>query len=146
MTIVEKYLVIHGPNLNLLGTREPEVYGTVSLQEINEKLRLSADKYGVKLVILQSNSEGEIIDILHQHRDAKGIIINPAAYSHYSIAIHDAIKAINVPTVEVHLSNIYGREEFRRHSVVSPACIGQISGFGYLSYLLALEALMSSDK
>ncbi|WP_204400417.1 type II 3-dehydroquinate dehydratase [Alkaliphilus hydrothermalis] len=143
---MEKYLVIHGPNLNLLGTREPEVYGTVSLQEINEKLRLSADKYGVKLVILQSNSEGEIIDILHQHRDAKGIIINPAAYSHYSIAIHDAIKAINVPTVEVHLSNIYGREEFRRHSVVSPACIGQISGFGYLSYLLALEALMSSDK
>ncbi len=142
----EKYLVIHGPNLNLLGTREPGIYGSVTLQQINTKLMEAAEAYGVELDIIQSNSEGEIIDTLHGNRDVKGIIINPAAYTHYSIAIYDAIKAINVPTIEVHLSNIHGRESFRHQSVIAPACKGQIAGFGYLSYLLALQAFIEGAK
>ncbi|WP_026475859.1 type II 3-dehydroquinate dehydratase [Alkaliphilus transvaalensis] len=140
---MEKYLVIHGPNLNLLGTREPEVYGTLTLNEINQKLMEMAEKYRVQLEIIQSNSEGEIIDFLHKNSNVKGIIINPAAYTHYSIAIYDAIKAVNLPTIEVHLSNVHAREDFRRQSVIAPACIGQISGFGFNSYLLALQALIT---
>ncbi len=143
MVTVEKYLVIHGPNLNLLGTREPEVYGTLTLNEINQKLMEMAEKYRVQLEIIQSNSEGEIIDFLHKNSNVKGIIINPAAYTHYSIAIYDAIKAVNLPTIEVHLSNVHAREDFRRQSVIAPACIGQISGFGFNSYLLALQALIT---
>ncbi|AKL95286.1 3-dehydroquinate dehydratase AroQ [Clostridium aceticum] len=143
---MEKYLVIHGPNLNLLGTREPEVYGTVTLQQVNERLLAEAEKNGVELDIIQSNDEGEIINLLHKHRSLQGVIINPAAYTHYSVAIHDAIKSISVPVVEVHLSNIHSREEFRKKSVTAAACIGQISGFGYHSYILGLYALIHHNQ
>ncbi|AOY77058.1 type II 3-dehydroquinate dehydratase [Clostridium formicaceticum] len=143
---MEKYLVIHGPNLNLLGTREPEVYGTMTLNQVNEKLLEEAEKNSVELDIIQSNDEGEIIHLLHKHGDLQGVIINPAAYSHYSVAIHDAIKSISIPVVEVHLSNIHSREEFRRKSVTAAACIGQISGFGYHSYLLGLYALIHHNQ
>ncbi|SDK51698.1 type II 3-dehydroquinate dehydratase [Natronincola ferrireducens] len=143
---MEKYLVVHGPNLNLLGMREPGIYGTMTLQQINEILLAEAAKHNVKLDILQSNNEGEIIDFLHGNRDVDGIIINPAAYSHYSIAIHDAIKAVAIPTVEVHLSNIHSREEFRAKSVTASVCIGQISGFGYYSYILGLYALIQHNR
>lgn len=143
---MEKYLVIHGPNLNLLGIRETNIYGSLTLDEINMKLKKAAATNQVELEIIQSNSEGDIIDALHRYREFDGIIINPAAYTHYSYAIFDAIKAIQVPVVEVHLSNIHGREDFRRISVIAPACIGQISGFGYISYILALKALLEINK
>ncbi|MCC5909951.1 MAG: type II 3-dehydroquinate dehydratase [Clostridiaceae bacterium] len=143
---MERYLVIHGPNLNLLGTRETEVYGKMTLKDINEKLLKEAEKNNIELDILQSNSEGNIIDLLHEHEKFQGIIINPAAYSHYSIAIHDAIRSIDIPIVEVHLSNIHAREDFRKKSVTAAACIGQISGFGYYSYILALYALINKNK
>lgn len=138
-----KIMVIHGPNLNMLGRREPEVYGTSTLEEINILLTERAEKSGVELIFKQSGSEGEIINFIHKYSSVvKGIIINPAAYTHYSIAIRDALSFLFIPVVEVHLSNIYAREEFRQHSVVSPVVEGQISGFGPLSYLLALEALI----
>ncbi|SES71163.1 3-dehydroquinate dehydratase [Natronincola peptidivorans] len=143
---MEKYLVIHGPNLNLLGIREPEVYGRMTLKEINENLLREAAKNNVKLDIIQSNTEGEIIDLLHNANDMHGIIINPAAYTHYSVAIHDAIKAISNPVIEVHLSNIHNREDFRKKSVTAAACIGQISGFGFYSYILALHALIHHNQ
>ncbi len=137
-----KIAVIHGPNLNLLGTREPEIYGTKTLAEINAELEDHARDKGIELVFHQTNIEGEIVNLLHEamgHVD--GVILNAAAYTHYSLAIHDAIKASGLPVVEVHLSNIHSREEFRRRSVIAPACIGQICGFGGRSYLLALDAL-----
>ena len=134
-------LVIHGPNLNLLGKREPNVYGKLTLDEINDQLSNQAEKLGVTLEFFQSNHEGAIVDAIQQ---ADGrfatIIINAAAFTHYSIAIRDALSAISVPAIEVHLSNIYKREEFRHHSVISAVVHGQISGFGADSYLLALEA------
>ncbi len=139
-----KILVVHGPNLNMLGKREPEVYGEISLEEINRLLTDQAEKDGAALIIKQSNSEGEIIQILQEAgMEVSGVIINPAAYTHYSIAIRDALSALKVPIVEVHLSNIYAREEFRHHSVTAPVCSGQISGFGAFSYLLALDALLT---
>ncbi len=138
-----KILVIHGPNLNMLGKRQPEIYGDTTLEEINRLLFDRAKKADVELIIKQSNYEGEIIQNLQElHMEVSGIIINPAAYTHYSIAIRDALSALKVPVVEVHLSNIYAREEFRQHSVIAPVCRGQISGFGSNSYLLALEALL----
>lgn len=143
---MEKYLVIHGPNLNLLGSREPKIYGSITLDAINEHLHLEAGINNIALEILQSNCEGNIIDIIHRSNDYNGIIINPAAYTHYSIAIFDAIKAVSIPTVEVHISNIHSREEFRHKSVIAGACIGQISGFGYMSYILALKALIEHNK
>ncbi|MBF0388338.1 MAG: type II 3-dehydroquinate dehydratase [Candidatus Omnitrophica bacterium] len=139
---MRKILIIHGPNLNLLGNRETSIYGTVSLDDINAKLEALARLSGVELAFFQSNHEGDIVDIIG--RSAKdgfsAIVINPAAYTHTSIAIRDAVSAVNVPVVEVHLSNIYKREEFRHQSLVAPACIGQISGFGVQSYLLGLTA------
>jgi 3-dehydroquinate dehydratase-2 len=133
--------VIHGPNLNLLGFREPEVYGSHTLDEINEELEKLAEELGVEVRISQHNSEGEILEAIHAARDwADAIIINPAAYTHYSIAIRDAIQAVRLPTIEVHLSNIYAREPFRHHSVTAPVVYGVISGFGVDSYLLALRA------
>ena len=137
-------LVVHGPNLNLLGTREPEVYGTDTLEEINQRIEDYAKKRGVAVTFFQSNQEGAIIDAI-QESDCDALVINPAAYTHYSHAIRDAIQATGKPAVEVHLSNIHGREPFRSRSVVAPACRGQITGFGPMSYLLAIKAL-SSDS
>jgi 3-dehydroquinate dehydratase-2 len=135
-------LVLHGPNLNLLGVREPDVYGRETLEEINRKMDAQAKSLGLEVKVVQSNHEGALIDALHESRTwARGIIINPGALTHYSYALRDAITAIEVPTIEVHLSNIYAREEFRRHSVIAPACKGQICGLGSLGYLLALQAM-----
>lgn len=134
--------VIHGPNLNLLGVREPEVYGTVTLAEIEARIRDLAAELGVEVECCQHNSEGEIIDAIQRAGvQADGIVINPAGYTHTSVAIHDALKAVSVPAIEVHLSNIQGREEWRHRSVTAAACKGVIAGLGARSYLLALRAL-----
>lgn len=139
--------VINGPNLNMLGIRDKAVYGSKSLEEINGIISSEAGKLRVEVEFFQSNIEGELINRIHQcHNTTSGIIINPGAYSHYSIAIRDAIEAVNVPAVEVHLSNIYSREEFRHHSVISPVCIGQISGLGHMGYVYALYALLDRLK
>ncbi len=135
-------LVIHGPNLNLLGTREPGVYGSTTLGEIDELIAREAGALGLHVRCVQHNSEGAIIDELHAARGTvDGIIINPGAYTHYAYAIRDAIAAVELPAVEVHLSNTQAREPFRAHSVVSAVCRGTIAGFGPTSYLLALRAL-----
>ena len=144
-----KILVLNGPNLNLLGEREPTVYGDNSLQSINERLSAKAEKMGFQLDFFQTNSEGGIIDKLHEaRRDCAGVILNAGAYTHYSYAIRDAIAAIKIPVIEVHLSNVDNREEFRKNSVIAPVCRGSIAGFGKFSYLLALYALhnMPGDK
>ncbi|MBI3911014.1 MAG: type II 3-dehydroquinate dehydratase [Armatimonadetes bacterium] len=136
--------VIHGPNLNLLGIREPELYGGDDLDTINRRLQQLASEEQIELRITQSNSEGAILDAIHAAFGwADALIINPAAYTHTSIAIRDAIAAVRLPTVEAHLSNIYAREPFRRRSVIAPVVIGQVSGFGSESYLLALRAAKS---
>ena len=135
-------LVIHGPNLNLLGTREPEVYGSTTLDEINDMLRELCRELGLEMAWIQSNHEGVIIDAIHEARQKyRGILINPGAFTHYSIAIRDAIAAVDLPVVEVHLSNVYKREEFRHRSVISPVVCGTIAGFGPDSYALGLRAL-----
>ena len=135
-------LVIHGPNLNMLGTREPDIYGHQTLEEIDAALTAQADRQGLHIEIFQSNHEGDIVDKIQQARDSfHGIIINPAAYTHTSIAIRDALSLLKIPVVEVHLSNIYSRESFRRISMLSGVVTAQISGFGSQGYLLALDGL-----
>lgn len=134
-------LVLHGPNLNLLGKREPEIYGKLTLEDINNQINERAKKIGVHVDFLQTNYEGKLVDAIQQSVGKyQCMIINPAAFTHYSIAVRDALAAVSVPAIEVHLSNIYRREEFRHHSVTAPVCHGQISGFGAHGYLLALEA------
>ncbi len=138
-----KILVIHGPNLNLLGTREPETYGDLSLDDINNKIENFAQDNKLKLQTFQSNIEGEIVDFIQKNGDWDGLVINPAAYTHTSVAIRDAIKAVNIPAVEIHLSNIHSREEFRKTSLIAPVSVGQVSGFGYYSYVLGLNAIIN---
>lgn len=139
--------MLHGPNLNLLGTREPGVYGSVTLDEINRLLEQEAQTLGVTLSALQSNHEGALVDAIHAARGQhQGIVINAGAYTHTSVALRDAIAGVAIPAVEVHLSNIYRREEFRHHSYIAPVVIGQISGFGWQSYRLGLQALVGYLK
>lgn len=136
-----KLLIIHGPNMDMLGKRDKSIYGSNTIEDINNLLYLRSKELNFEIDIFQSNCEGQIIDKLHQviDSDFHGVIINPGGYTHYSIAIRDAIEILSVPVIEVHLSNIFGREIFRQNSVIAPVCKGQISGFGVYSYILALE-------
>jgi 3-dehydroquinate dehydratase II len=137
-----KILILHGPNLNMLGTREPEIYGSMSLSDINTALMELGKEFGADLKCVQSNHEGALIDELQEaHMWADGVIFNPAGFTHTSIALRDAIVAIGIPVIEVHLSNVYAREEFRHHSMLSAVCRGKIVGFGWRSYVLGLRAL-----
>lgn len=142
-----KLLVINGPNLNLLGIREPEIYGNYTYQYLVSQLEKWAQSQGCMINVLQFNSEGAIIDAIHSAiSQYDGIIINPGAYTHYSYAIHDAIKAVNIPTIEVHLSNISARDNFRKTSVIAPACRGQISGLGHWSYIAAIDYFLRKEE
>lgn len=141
-----KIMVINGPNLNMLGVREPGVYGESSYTELEEYIEKYADSVDAETVVMQSNSEGDIIDYIHYALGKyDAIVINPGAYTHYSYAIYDALKAVNLPTIEVHISNIHTRDEFRQKSVTAPACIGQICGLGFMGYTLAIDYLVKNS-
>jgi len=140
---MDSVLILHGPNLNLLGRREPDVYGNLSLDAIDQQLKRFGEQKSLEVRCIQSNHEGALIDALHSAEAwAFGVVFNPGGYTHTSVALRDAVAAIHIPVVEVHLSNIHAREQFRRRSVIAPVCHGSISGFGYLSYLLGLQALI----
>src|ERR1043166_6776803 len=145
---MKRLLVLHGPNLNLLGTREPAVYGSVSLPEVDRALRQHGQRRGVVVDCRQSNLEGQLVTWLHgaEREGFSGVVFNPGAFTHYSIALRDAVAAIRVPVVEVPLSNVHRREDFRRHSVIAATARGQISGFGPHSYVLGLEALLAAGS
>jgi len=145
---IMKLIVINGPNLNLLGTREPEVYGDLTLESIMANLSIEANLHDCLIDTFQSNHEGDLIDQvqLAQENQFSGIIVNPGGFTHTSIALRDSISAVNIPTIEVHLSNIYAREQFRHHSYIAPVAVGQISGFGAYGYSLALLALVDLLK
>ena len=136
-------LVLNGPNLNLLGTREPEIYGADTLAEIMDDLRVHGKERGIEVVDHQSNIEGELVNRLHEARgEVEGVVFNPGAFTHYSIALRDAILAVELPVIETHLSNVHAREEFRHTSMLAPVCLGVVAGFGRNSYLVALDALI----
>lgn len=140
-----KIMVINGPNLNMLGVREPGVYGQSSYSDLENYIENHAEGLGIETVVMQSNSEGDIIDYIHYALGKyDAIVINPGAYTHYSYAIYDALKSVNLPTVEVHISNIHKRDEFRHKSVTAPACIGQICGLGFMGYTLAMDYLVKN--
>lgn len=144
---MKKILVINGPNLNLLGEREPGIYGGQSYADLTEMIMDKADELDIKCDVFQSNHEGAIIDKLHSARkEYDGVVLNAGAYTHYSYAIRDAISAIKIPVVEVHISNVFARDEFRKISVIGPVCKGSISGFGFTSYLMAIDALVKYSQ
>jgi 3-dehydroquinate dehydratase-2 len=139
---MDEILVLHGPNLNLLGLREPEIYGSLTLEELDQRLILFGEEIGLKVITKQSNLEGELINYLQASAShASGVVFNPGGYTHTSVAIRDTVAAIPLPVIEVHISNVYAREEFRHKSMISPVCQGKIVGFGWRSYLLGIQAL-----
>src|SRR5688572_27372878 len=142
-----KVLVLHGPNLNMTGFREPDVYGKKPLEDIDAEIKAAADGMDIEVRILQSNSEGTLIDTIQEHRRwADAIVINPGGLTHYSIALRDSLVSVRLPVVEVHLSNVHAREEFRRHSVIAPITLGQVVGFGGYGYIMALHALANLER
>ncbi len=139
---MQKVAVIHGPNLNMLGLREPEIYGTTNLEMLNQNLRDKAESLDLEIDIMQSNHEGQIVDFLHQnYQELAGVVINPGGLTHTSVVLRDALASIRLPVIEVHISNIHRREEFRKKSITAEAAVGQITGLGVYGYLLALEGL-----
>jgi len=144
---MDKILILHGPNLNLLGQRDPEQYGSQTLEEINQRLKDYGSEKGIMVDTAQSNSEGKLVTLIQgAAQQYRGVVLNPGGYSHTSIAIRDAVDAVDIPVIEVHMSNVHGREDFRRRSMIAPVCRGAIAGFGFVSYILGMEALLQAQS